>query len=272
MGGGLAGVDCVLEPLVDVLPPYDDLRVDSVVLEEAGAGGPGDAVGPVLDLLDLPDLVGRAVEPLQPAEQRLELARGLDEQAAELERLPRRLLDVVEPEQLRGVLDRVRDVVDGEGERDEVLPVERRDELGADRSASGRRRAGRRCARGPSRPPGRRTSAGARESAARPGTRWRPRSVPPSRTGRRSRGFPVRGRTASPEDRPQEQIEERRDGCRGRDRQDPRDDDVAGDAPADGREALGRSRRPSPRPRSTWVVESGYPYFVEAKMTAPAVA
>ena len=125
MRRGFAGVDSVLEALVDVLPADDDLRVDPVVLEQAGARGAGDAIGAVLDVLDPADLVGRAVEPLQPAEQGGELAGRLDEQAAQLERLPGRLLDVVEPEQLRGVLDRVGDVVDGEGERDEVFRVER---------------------------------------------------------------------------------------------------------------------------------------------------
>ena len=100
--------------------------VDPVVLEEAGAGGPGDAVGAVLDLLDLPDLVApsRGAPSGRPSSDASSLG-GLDEQPAELERLARRLLDVVEPEQLGGVLDRVRDVVDREGERDEILRVER---------------------------------------------------------------------------------------------------------------------------------------------------
>src|SRR5206468_7992812 len=57
MGGGLAGVDRVLERLVDVLPANHDHRVDPIVLEQARARGPRDVVAPVLDALDLDDPV-----------------------------------------------------------------------------------------------------------------------------------------------------------------------------------------------------------------------
>ena len=74
------------------------------------------------------DLVRRAAHPLQAAEQRRELLGRPNEQPAELDRLLRRRLDAVEPEQLRRVLGRVGDVVDRERERDQVLAVERRHE------------------------------------------------------------------------------------------------------------------------------------------------
>src|SRR3954467_2655695 len=48
----LAGVDRVLERLVDVLPADHDHRVDPIVLEEARPGCARDVVRFVLDLLD----------------------------------------------------------------------------------------------------------------------------------------------------------------------------------------------------------------------------
>src|SRR5262245_15007631 len=92
-----------------------------------------DRVRLVLDRLDPADLLGRPAQLAEPAEQRSELLGRPHEQAAELDRMPRRRLDAVEPEQLGGALDLVRHLVDGERERDEVLAVVRCDELRVDR-------------------------------------------------------------------------------------------------------------------------------------------
>src|SRR5712691_2917431 len=96
VSGGLAGVDGVLERFVDVLPADHDHGIDAIVLEKARAGGACDVVSLVLDCLDREDLLRRAPEPLQPAEQRRELCGRAYEQPAELERLSRRPLDSVE--------------------------------------------------------------------------------------------------------------------------------------------------------------------------------
>src|SRR6266516_4336517 len=69
----LAGVDRVLERLVDVLPAHDDQWVDPVVPEQARDGVALDAVGLVLDPLDLCDLRSRPVLTLELAQELLEL-------------------------------------------------------------------------------------------------------------------------------------------------------------------------------------------------------
>src|SRR6476659_4184865 len=120
MRRGVARVDRVLERLVDVLPADDDHGIDPVVLEQARARGARDVVASVFEGLDLHDPLRRPPQGLQLREQLRELLRRLDEQPGELERLLRRRLDAVEAEQLR----RVRDVVDREGERDQVVTVE----------------------------------------------------------------------------------------------------------------------------------------------------
>src|SRR5439155_5551916 len=130
----LAGVDRVLERLVDVLPAHDDQWVDPVVPEQARDGVALAAVGLVLDPLDPRDLRGRAVLALELAEELLELLGRRDEQTALLERVLRRPLDAVEAEELARVLDRVDHVVDRTGEREEVVAVEGRDVLRVDQA------------------------------------------------------------------------------------------------------------------------------------------
>ena len=84
----------------------------------------------VLDLFDRDDPRRRSAQPLQLGEQVRELLGRLDEQAAELERLPRHVLDAVHAEQLGGALRGVGDIVDRERERDQVVAVVRCDEHG----------------------------------------------------------------------------------------------------------------------------------------------
>src|SRR3954467_4492039 len=76
----LAGVDRILERLVDVLPADHDHRVDPAVLEQAGARGARDVVAAVLDRLDLDDALRGTAQALQLDEQLRELLCRLHEQ------------------------------------------------------------------------------------------------------------------------------------------------------------------------------------------------
>jgi hypothetical protein len=108
----LDGVDRELQRLVDLLPLDHEHRVDPVVVEQGADRAAGARVAVVLEALDLGDLGRGALLALDRAQQLVELLDRRDEDRALLERVPRRLLDVVEPEQLGRVLDRVDDVVD----------------------------------------------------------------------------------------------------------------------------------------------------------------
>src|SRR3954453_13632625 len=93
----LAGVDRVLEPLVDVLPADHDHRVDPVV--EKGRHRPASYPGPrVFEPVHLDREVRDVVEGAQPRHRLGELARALEQHVREALGLLERGLDPVEAE------------------------------------------------------------------------------------------------------------------------------------------------------------------------------
>src|SRR4051812_30197924 len=123
----LAGVDRVLEALVDVLPADHDHRVDAVV-EQRSHRLARHAVAVVLEPVDLDRVVRDVAEVAQPRHRLGDLARALEQDVGQPLRLLERGLDLVEPEVVRDLLGVVDDVVERRGERVDVLAVDRRDE------------------------------------------------------------------------------------------------------------------------------------------------
>src|SRR5215217_444992 len=125
--GRLAGVDCVLETLEDVLPADHQHRVDPA-LEQRRQRLPDDSVAVVLEPVDLDREVVDVVEVAQARHGRRDLPRGLVQDARQLLRLLHRRLDPVQREEVGDLLDEVDDVVHPGGERVDVLAVDRGDE------------------------------------------------------------------------------------------------------------------------------------------------
>src|SRR5919202_1732107 len=125
--GVLAGVDGLLERLVDVLPADDRDRVVGGA-EELRHGLPVQPVALVLELAQLHQLPARVLEAFEARDGLLELGRGPQDHVAL--RLGRRadLLDAVADNVPRRLVDVVADVVQGPGQPVHVVAVERRDE------------------------------------------------------------------------------------------------------------------------------------------------
>src|SRR5215217_5552909 len=92
--GRLAGVDCVLEPLEDVLPVDHEHRVDPP-LEQRGERLADHPVTLVLEPVDLDRVVADVLEPAQSRHRAGDLPRRLVEDVGELLRLLHRRLDPV---------------------------------------------------------------------------------------------------------------------------------------------------------------------------------
>ena len=104
--------------------------VCDVVLSKSSADRlAGTIVALVLDLLHLDDVLRRVAQRLQLGERTRQKLRGGDEELALANGLRRRRLDLVDAEQLGGLVDVVDDVVDRGREPVDVLAVERRDVL-----------------------------------------------------------------------------------------------------------------------------------------------
>src|SRR5919198_1231437 len=127
VGRVLAGVDGLLERLVDVLPADDRDRVVGSA-EELRHRLPVQPVAFVLELAELHQLAARVLETLEPRDGLLQLGRGPQDHVPL--GLGRRadLLDAVADDVPRGLVDVVADVVQGPGQPVHVVAVERGDE------------------------------------------------------------------------------------------------------------------------------------------------
>src|SRR3954462_452637 len=127
VGDRLAGVDRVLEPLVDVLPADHDHRVDAA-LEQCRHRLAADPVAVVLQPVHLDRVVRDVAEVAQPRHRLGQLAAALEQHVGEPLRLLERGLDLVEAEVVRDLLGVIDHVVERRGERVDVLAVDRGDE------------------------------------------------------------------------------------------------------------------------------------------------
>src|SRR5919198_1525072 len=125
VGGGLAGVDRVLEALEDVLPANDDKRVDAGIAKEIGDRVAENAVTVVLERLQRDELLLHATPRLQVRERRRKMLDRGDQDPTLLDRLLGCRFDAVEFEEVGGLVDVVDDVVDRGRELVDVLAVER---------------------------------------------------------------------------------------------------------------------------------------------------
>ena len=103
-----------------------------VVAEQRRERVAEDAVSLVLQRLQLDERLLNALHPLQVGAGDRELLDRLDDDLALLDGVAGRHLDAVEPEQVRGLLEVVDDVVDLGGQLVDVLAVERRQILGVE--------------------------------------------------------------------------------------------------------------------------------------------
>src|SRR5437588_396005 len=125
--GALGGVDRVLESLKDILPPDHDHRVDPD-LEQGRDRLAHDPVGLVLQAMHLHGVLADVLEAPDQRNRQLDLARGPPQHPRQALRLVHRGLDPVEPEVVGDLLGVVDDVVEGGGQLQDVLAVDRRDE------------------------------------------------------------------------------------------------------------------------------------------------
>ena len=123
VGHGLAGVDGRLERLEDVLPADDHHRVDAVA-EERRHGRADDAVGLVLEPVDLHQARAEVLVLAQPAQAVGHDARGRHQHLGDVLRLLHRRLDAVGAELVGRLLGVVDDVVERDGERVHVDGLE----------------------------------------------------------------------------------------------------------------------------------------------------
>src|SRR4029453_1597182 len=128
----LTCVGPVLERLEDVLPTDDRDRLHARVLEELGYRVANDTVTLVFEPLHFHEIALRVAKAAELGERLRQVLDGGNEHATLLERLRHRLVDLVEPEQVRGMLDVVDDVVDLLCGLVDVLAVERGDVLGVE--------------------------------------------------------------------------------------------------------------------------------------------
>src|SRR3954454_11093131 len=122
--GILAGVDRLLELLVDVLPA-DERHGIGIPLEELGDGRAGEAVALVLERPQLDQLSPGVLEPLQLLDRLRELAGAPVDDVGLLARLFADVANAVADDLLGRVVDVVADVVEDAGEPVHVVAVER---------------------------------------------------------------------------------------------------------------------------------------------------
>src|SRR3954470_16320300 len=127
LGGRLGRVDRLLEHREHVLPADYDHRVDPVG-EERGDGVTGDPVAVVLEPVDLDPVLVEVLERRQVLQPHRQLLAGGDEDFGQRRRLLHRRLDLVEAEEVGGLLGEVDDVVHLRRQRVDVLAVDRGDE------------------------------------------------------------------------------------------------------------------------------------------------
>src|SRR5436190_9143017 len=127
--GGLGRVDRPLEHRKEVLPADDDHRIDPVC-EQRRDGVAVEPVAVVLEAVDLDPVLLEVLESPEVRERGGKLLARRHQDRRHLDRLLHRGLDLVEPEEVGGLLREVDDVVDLGGERVDVLAVDRRDEGG----------------------------------------------------------------------------------------------------------------------------------------------
>src|SRR5829696_8156689 len=127
LGSGLSRVDRLLEDREHVLPADHHHRVDPV-REQGRHSVAGDPVPLVLEPVDLDPVFVQVLEVGEVLEPRGELFAGLDENGGQILCLRHRRLDLVEGEEVGGLLGEVDDVVHLRREAVDVLAVDRRDE------------------------------------------------------------------------------------------------------------------------------------------------
>src|SRR5215208_1779146 len=120
----LGGVDGLLQALVDVLPADDDHRVDPVV-EERGHGFATDAVAVILQPVDLDGVVGDVLEAAHAGHRLGDLTAGRHKHLGQPHRLLHGSLDLVEDEEVGGLLGEVDDIVQRGGQAVDVLSIDR---------------------------------------------------------------------------------------------------------------------------------------------------
>src|SRR3954454_24144601 len=127
LGGRLGRVHRLLEPREHVLPADHDHRVDPVG-EERGDGVAGNPVAVVLEPVDLDPVLLEVLERRQVLQPHRQLLTGGDEDFRQRRRLLHRRLDLVEAEEVGGLLGEVDDVVHPGRQGVDVLAVDRRHE------------------------------------------------------------------------------------------------------------------------------------------------
>src|SRR2546429_85632 len=123
VGGVLTRIDCFLELLVDVLPADERDRIGSSA-EETRDGSARKAVALILELAQLDQLPLRILEALEPADRLGELLRRAVDDGRLLPRLAAHLLHAVPDDLLRRVVDVVADVVEHAGKPEHIVAIE----------------------------------------------------------------------------------------------------------------------------------------------------
>jgi hypothetical protein len=122
-----AAVGGFLEEIQDLLP-LDDLDRVFLLLEQLAHGRLVGAIRLVLEAVDLDRRFGHALLPLERLGRLHHLLRAGHDDAGELTRPRPDDLDLIQPHDVGGGIDRIHDVIERARQREDVLAIERRDE------------------------------------------------------------------------------------------------------------------------------------------------